>query len=208
MKLPSKLNLQNLIISFTYTPLLSSKISCMSGFISLVDKSDKEQEVCGVMTEKSELEVVHSWLQVGRSTSSGWGRGTGVVTWGILFCLIHAWFSSYSFFVLFYIPVSKSNLYDKFPFPLFQGLDLLKWASTLRERAQQLETEGLGKIEVAVAGSEAEGPYGFLRRAISHSPVSFIPSPLKNLATPYLLPSPNHPIRSLKKLYLKLLLWW
>ena len=64
LKLPSQLNFQNLIISSTHTPLLSSKISCMSGFVSLADESGEEGEACRVMTEKSELEVVHSWLQV------------------------------------------------------------------------------------------------------------------------------------------------
>ena len=53
------------MMSSTHTPLLSSKISCMSGFVSLAGKSDEEGEACGVMTEKSELEMVCSWLQVG-----------------------------------------------------------------------------------------------------------------------------------------------
>ena len=34
---------------------------------------------------------------------------------------------------------------------------------------QQLETEGLGKMREAVAGSEVEGLYGLLRGVISHS---------------------------------------
>ena len=37
----------------------------MSGFISLAGESDEEREACGGMMENSELEVVHSWLQVG-----------------------------------------------------------------------------------------------------------------------------------------------
>ena len=39
----------------------------------------------------------------------------------------------------------------------------------LEGRAQQLETEGWGKIREAVAGSEAEGLYGLLRGVTSHS---------------------------------------
>ena len=91
-------------------------------------------------------------------------------------------------------------------FFFFQGLDLLKRASVLREEAQQLEMEGLGKIEVAVAGSEAEGLYGLWRGVISHSPMSYAPPPPKNTATPQLPPSPSHPLGSPRKLHLKLLL--
>ena len=36
----------------------------MSGFVSLAYESGEEGEACRVMTEKSELEVAHSWLQV------------------------------------------------------------------------------------------------------------------------------------------------
>ena len=61
-----------------------------------------------------------------------------------------------------------------FPF-IFQGLDLMKRASSLQEEAcrlevgvQCLETEGLGKMEAAVADSEMEGFYGLLRGAVSH----------------------------------------
>ena len=55
-------------------------------------------------------------------------------------------------------------------------MDLLKQASSLHEEAcrlegeaQHLETEGLAKMEAAVASLEAEGFYGLLRGAISHS---------------------------------------
>ena len=33
--------------------------------MSLADESDEEGEACGMVAEKSELEVVHSWLEVG-----------------------------------------------------------------------------------------------------------------------------------------------
>ena len=58
----------------------------------------------------------------------------------------------------------------------FQGLSLLQRASLLweevrrlEERAQQLETEGWGKMKEAVAGSEVEGLYGLLWGVASHS---------------------------------------
>ena len=47
----------------------------------------------------------------------------------------------------------------------------------LEERAQQLETEGWGKMREAVAGSEAEGLYGLLRGVTTYSykEASFFP---------------------------------
>ena len=77
--------------------------------------------------------------------------------------------------------MAKPGLCDRSPFFPFQGLDLLKWASLLREEVRQLEMEGLQKIKLAVAGSEAEGLYGLLRGAISHSscPPSH-PNPTQN----------------------------
>ena len=63
---------------------------------------------------------------------------------------------------------------------------MLKRASSLREEAcwleqdaQHLETEGLEKVEAAVAGSETEGFYGLLNRAIVHSSISSAPPPKK-----------------------------
>ena len=47
--------------------------------------------------------------------------------------------------------------------------------------AQHLEADGLEKMEVAVAGSEAEGFYGLLRGAISHSSISIAPPPHKKV---------------------------
>ena len=61
-----------------------------------------------------------------------------------------------------------------------------KKASSLREEAhrleaeaQHLETEGLGKTEAAVAGSEAESSYGLLRGAMSHPSISSASPPHK-----------------------------
>ena len=80
---------------------------------------------------------------------------------------------------------------------VFQGLDLLKRLSFLREEAQRLETEGLRKIDAVVAGSETEGLYGLLRVAISHSSTSSILSPPKRphhtLSTTISKPPPQEP---------------
>ena len=51
--------------------------------------------------------------------------------------------------------------------------------SLLHEEAQHLETKGLQKVEMVVAGLEAEGLYGLLRGALSHSLMSSVPPPSK-----------------------------
>ena len=58
------------------------------------------------------------------------------------------------------------------PSLLFQGLHLLLQANLLLEEVQHLEMEGLQKVELAVAGSEAGDLYRLLRGALSHSPMS------------------------------------
>ena len=83
---------------------------------------------------------------------------------------------------------------------VFQGLDLLKRVSSPREEAQRLETEGLGKIKAAVAGSEAEGLYGLLMGAISYS--SIPPPPKRPCHTPSATiskPSPQEPEEAVAK---------
>ena len=56
----------------------------------------------------------------------------------------------------------------------------------LEERAQQLETEGWGKMREAVAGSEAEGLYGLLRGVTSYSHPAPSQPPIKK---PHFAPS-------------------
>ena len=51
----------------------------------------------------------------------------------------------------------------------------------METEAQCLETEGLGKMEVVVAGSEAEGFYGLLGGAMLHSSVSSASTPHKKI---------------------------
>ena len=73
----------------------------------------------------------------------------------------------------------------------------------LREEAQWLETEGLEKIELAMAGLEAECLYRLLRGAISHSPISSIPPPPKRAHhTPSITiskPPPQEPEEAIPK---------
>ena len=71
-------------------------------------------------------------------------------------------------------------------FSLFQGLDLLKGASFLTEEPEQLETEGLGIIEVEVAGSEGEGSIPALEGSHITFPHVLCPTPTQKM-----LPHPN-----------------
>ena len=87
-------------------------------------------------------------------------------------------FCSSSFFIF--------HLTSLFLYFISRGLSMLKRASSLKEEphrldeeVQHLEMEGLGKMEVAVAGSNVEGFYGLLRGAISHPSVSSAPPPPK-----------------------------
>ena len=115
--------------------------------------------------------------------------------------ILFTWYGSVFQPILSLLFFSKPDLCDGSHF--FQALDLLKRASVLRGEAQWLEMEGLGKIEAAVSGSEAEGLYEPLRGAISHSLMSYTPSHPKNATTPELPPSLSHPLRSLRELHLK-----
>ena len=54
-------------------------------------------------------------------------------------------------------------------------------ALKLEMEAQHLEADGLEKMEVVTAGSEAEGFYGLLRGAMLHSPITLAPSPHKKV---------------------------
>ena len=93
--------------------------------------------------------------------------------------------------------MAKPDLCDRSLSLLFQGLHLLCWASLLHEEVQCLETEGLPKVEMAVAGSEAEGLYKLLRGALSHSPMSFASPLLKDVTRPLPPPFLSCPLRSL-----------
>ena len=75
-----------------------------------------------------------------------------------------------------------------FLFLFLQGLRLLRCVSSLCEEAQwleaeaqHLETKGLEKLEMAVAGSEVEGFYRLLRGAMLHSSVSSAQPPPKKV---------------------------
>ena len=54
---------------FNHTPLVVSEFSCMCGFVSLTDESEKEEEVEEeikvVRKEEHKVAVVCSWMQVG-----------------------------------------------------------------------------------------------------------------------------------------------
>ena len=88
------------------------------------------------------------------------------------------------------------TFYDSWCSPVLffssQGLGLLQKASHLKEEVQKLEeevqhleAEGWRKLGEAVAGSEAEGFYGFLRGVTTHSlPLPSQPPPKKPCPAP------------------------
>ena len=91
------------------------------------------------------------------------------------------------------LSLNPNFMTHKFHFSsFFQGLGLLKRGNLLRKEAQQLEIEGLGKVEVVVAGSEVEGFYQLLRGAMSHPSMSFDPFPPKR-THPTLTTTISHP---------------
>ena len=106
-----------------------------------------------------------------------------------------------------YIFYTVLCLSDRPHFSLFQGLDLLRRVSSLREEAQWLETEGLQKVKSAVAGLEAEGCRAFKGSHISF-PHVFHPTPPKNATIPKLPPFPSCPSGAQKELHLRSLLLW
>ena len=110
----------------------------------------------------------------GGPSSIAWGGGMGAVVWGIppfSFFSLDLHFSQclYLNLMLMLDPI----------FSLLWGLNLLKRASTLWKEAQQLKSEGLQKIESAVAGLEVVDFYRLLRGTVSHTPISSIPPHLK-----------------------------
>ena len=85
----------------------------------------------------------------------------------------------------------------------FLGARQIKEARQLEEEAQHIETALLGKIEVAVAGSEVEGLYRLLRGAISHPSISSAPPPSNKVCHTPSATISCPTIRSLEVLYLK-----
>ena len=129
-------------------------------------------------------------MKVG-SASIGRGGGTGVVESGISLCLVLLSLSDCSFCCLW---LSLAFVTD--PFSLFKGLYLLRWASLLREEAQQLEAEGLQTVELAVTESEAEVVYGLLRE-LYNSPLCHVPHlHLRDVIMSPLTLYPSHSLRS------------
>ena len=131
------------------------------------------------MKEEENIDMLHSWMQGGfPAQPEGEAWGSSCWKWVCsLFSLFFIWLS-----IPLYIPIPVFL----FPF-IFQGYVLLKRTSYLQEEAHKLDmearhldTEGLGKMEVTVAGSEMEGFYGLLMGAVSHSTSSASP-PHKNV---------------------------
>ena len=143
--------------------------------------------------EEEEVDVMQSWVEAGGFPAQPEEEAKGLLAE-----------ASSSPCPPFYLPLSTSQLILNLPLKslhsiltfslFFQGLlELLQQASQLweevqklEERAQQLETEGWGKMREVVAGSQAEGLYGLLRGVTSYSHPVPSQSPIKK---PHFAPS-------------------
>ena len=133
----------------------------------LADESTEEEAPWPLTKEEEDINTLQNWIQLGGFPTwpeeEAWGLLVDIGYSTLFFCCS----SDFSVVVLLLCFHSDLSL---------QGLQMLKWASSLHKdacrldvEAQHLEKEGLAKMEAAVAGSEAEGFYGLLRGAISHS---------------------------------------
>ena len=87
----------------------------MSGFVSLTDESSEEEKVKGVMKEEHDMDVAHSWMEVG-GASIGREGNTRVVVSGISLCLVLLSLSNYSFTVLWlFLAFVTDPLFSFFP---------------------------------------------------------------------------------------------
>ena len=148
-------------------------------FFFLADESTNEEIYRPKTKEEEDIDTLCSWVQVGGFPAHLEEEATGASV-GSEFILF-----SPSFFCGFLLLFTFLPL---FIFFIFQGLGLLKRAGSLKEEAHRLEMEvhcledeGLGKMEVVVAGSEVEGFYGILRGAMLHSSISPAPPPNKKI---------------------------
>ena len=176
--------------------------SLMLWFVSLANESGEGEELREETKEEQELGVVRSWMEVGDLSALTEKEVQGLLREVYPFYLVWFSLSSYSISVLF---VFLSLIFVMYPF--FSGFGSITKSKCTEGGGTVSRDWGVGQHEAAVAGLEAEGLYGLLRGAISHSHMSSAPPPPKNATTLQLPPSPNHSLRSLK-LYLKLPLLW
>ena len=133
--------------------------------------------------------------------STAWGGGVGVIMWGMFLPFFPISINRLSLFAT--VLLFKFDPTGRLPLFSFHGLSLLKRASALWEKAQQLKVEGLQKIKSAVSRSEAEGFYRLLRGAVSHTSSSPAPPLPKNTIPPQPWLFPSHPLRSLRRWHLR-----
>ena len=144
----------------------------------LADESTDEETHRPKSKGEEDVDTLYSWVQVGGSCSNR-GGGVGASVGSKSYLLLFLWFL-FGFLLLFYTPTPV----------LFH---LLGVGSTekgrcptggspeIRNGGKHLEADGLEKMEVAVAGSKAEGFYGLLQGAMLHSSVSPVPPPHKKV---------------------------
>ena len=155
-----------------------------SFILFLLDESTEGEVAYPLTKEEEEVETMRSWIEAGGFPAWPEGEAKAVLMEvGPSSCI----------YLPIYMKLSMMADIHLFLLFCFQGIDLLKKASHLRQEAcrleeevQHLEAEGWGKLGEAMAGSEAEGFYGFLRGAAAHSlPLPSQPPPKK----PHPIPS-------------------
>ena len=157
-------------------------------FFFLADESTDEEVSRPQTKEEEDIDILCSWVQVRgfpAHPEEAWGLLLEVsLLSSVSFCFHVAFYFSLHSYLCIFFHLSGAGSTEKGWFPEFHGLEM---------EAQHLETEGLGKMEVAVAGSEAEGFYGLLRGAMLHSSISPAPPLTRKSTTLHLPPSPIHP---------------
>ena len=196
-----------LLINFTDSkPYWYSFILPSSPFFLFFPSDDSEEEEGKGRPhtqEEEDIDVIRSWMEVGGHPARQEEEAKGLLAEVKHISMSLSLFPSSLTHLL---PISltifdNSDCYLLFP-PSLQGLRLLQGVSEKREEARKLEaeaenmeTEGWGKLREAMMGSEAEGLYGLLRGVALHSIIS-CPNPLH--PDPTLAPSLLFPKSSLR----------
>ena len=135
--------------------------------------------------EEEDIDILHSWMEVGGQPALPEGEAQ------VLLAEVSKSSCPLGFATKSSLQSVCVDCHWLFPPSLFNGVRLLQSASSKREEArrleteaQQLETEGWGKLREAVIGSEA-GFYGLLRGVTLHShPLPSQPPPSRARLSP------------------------
>ena len=127
--------------------------------------------------------VVHTWMEV-EVSGDGWGRNTGVAMWGIPFAWhLITFLFNYSFCIT---GLHLKLIFVIVPICFISEPGLVKTGKCTEGGDSVARNIWFKEDWISSGRIGAEGLYGLLRGAISHSSTSFIPTPTQNV-----LPYPN-----------------